>query len=102
MNLFGMVLLFLSAFAFTMSIPGKFYVTQQLVWNGLSSKKEFNVNAMTGNNRAHRSPSYGPEIQKQPLFLSKPRETKLPADPYIGPVFFRVIPSISRGHCSPC
>ena len=88
MKLFGMVLLFLSAFAFTMSIPGKFYVTKQLVWNGLSSKKEFNVNAMTGNNRAHRSPSYSPEIQKRPLVLAKPQEKKLPADLYIGPVFF--------------
>ena len=38
MNLFGMVLLFLSAIAYTMSIPGKFYGTKQLVWNGLSSK----------------------------------------------------------------
>ena len=92
MNLFGMVLLFLSAIAYTMSIPqGKFYGTKQLVWNGISSKKdlsEFNVNAMTGNNRAHRSPNYSPEIQKRPLFLAKPQKKKLPADLYIGPVFF--------------
>ena len=74
-------------------------------WSGMIYPQkilsEFNVNAMTGNNRAHRSPSYSPEIQKPPLFLAKPQEKKLPADPYIQ-YFFRVIPSISRGHCSPC
>ena len=92
MNLFGMVLLFLSAIAYTMSIPqGKFYGTKQQFWNGISSKKdlsEFNANTLTGNNRAHQSPSYSPEIQKRPLVLAKPQEKKLPADLYIGPVFF--------------
>ena len=63
-------------------------------WSGMvypqkrTYQTEFNVNAMTGNNRAHQSPFYSPEIQKRPLFLAKPQEKKLPADPYIGPVFF--------------
>ena len=50
---------------------------------------EFNVNVITGNNRAHQRP-YSPEIQKRLLFLVKPQENILPGDPSIGLAFFRV------------